>query len=134
MYLAAQRSDTIFARLGGEAGVRALVDAFYDIVERDEGAKPLLLLHLQGSGIAHSRDEQFNYLCGFFGGPQHYVMKHRHSRLREIHAHVPIGPMQRDLWLRCMRQAVDAQGMAPDLAALVMGHFAKAAETARNMD
>jgi len=134
MYLAAQRENTIFARLRGEDGVRALVREFYDIVEQDDDARPLHLLHLRGAGVAHSRDEQFNYLCGFFGGPQHYVMKHRHSRLKEIHAHVPIGPEMRDLWLKCMEAAIARRAIAPDLATLVMGYFARAAETARNMD
>lgn len=134
MYLAAQGENTIFARLGGEPGIRALVKEFYDIIEQDEYAQPLHQLHLQGSGVAHSREEQFNYLCGFFGGPQHYVMKHRHARLKEIHEHVPIGPDMRDMWLECMARAVERRGIDPELSDIVMRHFAKAAETSRNMD
>lgn len=134
MYLAAQHENTIFARLGGENGIRALVKEFYDIIEQDPAAAPLHQLHLRGAGVAHSRDEQFNYLCGFFGGPQIYVMRHGHSRLKEIHEHVPIGPEMRDMWLACMEQAIARCDIAPDLAALVMRHFAKAAETSRNME
>lgn len=134
MYFAAQRENSIFVQLGGEPGVRALITRFYDIIEQDSIAKPLHLLHLQGAGVAHSRDEQFNYLCGFFGGPQYYVMKHRHARLKEIHAHVPIGAELRDLWLLCMQRAVNDCNIAPELAAVVMQHFGKAAETSRNME
>ena len=134
MYFAGQNKDSLFARLGGEAGVRALVERFYDIIEQDPAARPLLDLHLQGAGVAHSRAEQFSYLCGFFGGPQHYVMRHGHSRLREIHAHVLIGPALRDLWLACMARAIEDRGIAADLAAQMMRHFTVAAEASRNRD
>ncbi len=134
MYFAGQKKDSLFTRLGGEEGVRALVERFYDLIEQDEAAQPLHQLHLQGAGVAHSRAEQFNYLCGFLGGPQHYVMRHGHSRLREIHQHVPIGPEMRDLWLACMEKAIAQRGILPDLAAQLMRHFAVAAETSRNRD
>ncbi|SIT07396.1 group II truncated hemoglobin [Paracoccus saliphilus] len=134
MYFAAQEKQSLYQKLGGDDGIRALVKEFYDIVERDEEAGELHLLHLQGAGIAQSREEQFNYLCGFFGGPQYYVMKHRHSRLKQIHEHVPIGPEMRDLWLRCMAKAIEKMGIGDDLARMVMRNFTTAAETARNLD
>lgn len=134
MYFAAQKKQSLYWKLGGDDGIRALVKEFYDIVEQDEEARELHLLHLQGAGIAQSREEQFNYLCGFFGGPQYYVMKHRHSRLKQIHEHVPIGPEMRDLWLRCMAKAIEKVGIGDDLARMVMRNFTAAAETARNMD
>ncbi len=134
MYFAGQKKDSLFTRLGGEEGVRALVETFYDIIEQDVAARPLHELHLQGAGVANSRAEQFNYLCGFFGGPQHYVMRHGHARLREIHEHVPIGPEMRDMWLDCMVKAIDQRGIEPELAAQLMRHFKVAAEASRNRD
>lgn len=134
MYFAAQKKQSIFEQLGGEKAIRALVKEFYDIVEQDPDARELHLLHLQGAGVANSREEQFNYLCGFFGGPQYYVMKHRHARLKEIHAHVPIGSDMRDLWLQCMSKAIGKQGIEAELAALLMRHFTTAAENSRNLD
>lgn len=134
MLIAAQHKQSLFHQIGGEDGVRALVETFYDIIEQDAAAAPLLRLHQQGHGVANSRVEQFNYLCGFFGGPQYYVMKHRHARLREIHEHVPIGPEMRDMWLDCMRKAIDQRAIAPALAAQLMTHFTRAAEISRNMD
>lgn len=131
---ASVRMPSLYERLGGDVGVRALVETFYDIIEQDEDAKELHLLHLRGFGVAHSREEQFNYLCGFFGGPQYYVMQHGHSRLKEIHEHVPIGPEMRDLWLTCMARAVAQRGIDEPLAALLMRHFKAAAETARNLN
>jgi hemoglobin len=131
---AGQARKSAYERLGGDDGVRALVETFYDIIEQEEYAEELHLLHRRGFGVAHSREEQFNYLSGFFGGPQRYVMKHGHARLKEIHEHVPIGPEMRDLWLRCMDQAIAGSGLDEDLAALLMRHLKAAAETARNQD
>lgn len=125
---------SLFAELGGEETIRRLVETFYDIVEQDADAEPLHRLHLRGHGVAHSREEQFNYLCGFFGGPSHYVQKHGHSRLKEIHEHVEIGPVERDLWLSCMQRAVEKADIAENWREMVMRHFGFAAETARNRD
>ena len=129
-----QARKSAYERLGGDDGVRALVERFYDIIEQEEYAEELHLLHRRGFGVAPSREEQFNYLSGFFGGPQRYVMKHGHARLKEIHEHVPIGPEMRDLWLRCMDQAIAGSGLDEDHAALLMRHLKAAAETARNQD
>ena len=50
-----------------------------------------------GALLASMRDgnptvqpEQFNFLCGFFGGRRYYHELHGHMNLREIHAHVEI--------------------------------------------
>ncbi len=128
------RKQSLYEQIGGEVELRALVEAFYDIIEQDDDAKELHLLHQRGFGVAHSREEQFNYLSGFFGGPQYYVMQHGHSRLKEIHEHVPIGPEMRDLWLTCMARAIARRGFSDQLAAALMRHFKVAAETARNLD
>jgi hemoglobin len=131
---AARGQKSAYERLGGDEGLRALVEAFYDIIEQEGYAAELHLLHRRGFGVAHSREEQFNYLSGFLGGPQRYLMKHGHARLKEIHEHVPIGPEMRDLWLRCMGEAIGRVGLDDELASLLMRHFKAAAETARNMD
>ena len=108
--------------------------SLYDIIEQAPEAQELHLLHRRGHGIAHSRIEQFDYLSGFLGGPQHYVQRHGHSRLREIHDHVPIGPDMRDLWLKCMMKAVAVAGITEPTASLLMQHLTRAAEIARNQD
>jgi hemoglobin len=128
------KSYRLYKELGEEEGIRTLVETFYDIIEQDPEAAELHLLHMRGQGVAHSREEQFNYLSGFFGGPSRYVLKHGHSRLVEIHEHVPIGPKMRDLWLSCMDKAMDKVGITGALKEEVMVHFERAAETSRNRD
>ena len=134
MDIATARKDSLYRLIGDEDGLRDLVETFYDIIEQDEDAHKLHLLHLRGHGVAHSREEQFNYLSGFFGGPSRYVQKHGHSRLKEIHEHIHIGPAMRDLWLKCMERAIDKVGIDGELKESLMVHFTRAAETSRNQD
>ena len=127
-----KQRQSLYDSIGGEEGVRNLVETFYDIVETNLDAKELHLLHLRGHGVAHSRTEQFNFLSGFLGGPQYYVQKYGHAHLREMHAHVPIGAEERDLWLACMAQAIDKVGLGGLPAEQLMRHFTRAAEDCRN--
>ncbi len=123
---------TLYDRLGGEAGLADLVRAFYDAIEHDPRFDALHRLHLRGHGVAHSRQEQFDFLSGFLGGPRLYVDRHGHSRLGEIHAHVHVDTALRDLWLEGMRHAVTAAGFGPPVAEALMHRLTLAAETVRN--
>ncbi len=127
-------TTSFYDLIGGEAGVRRLVEVFYDIVEKEPEGEALNILHLRGMGVAHSRIEQFHFLSGFLGGPRLYVEKHGHSNVRTMHEHVEIGPQARDAWLKCMDIAIDRCGIAPDVKAGMMGHFTRVAVALRNRD
>ena len=99
--------STAIEKIGGEATVRALVERFYDLIETAPEGADILNLHLQGHGLAHVRLEQFDFLCGFFGGRRYYAERHGHMSLRELHAHVPIRLQDAENWLRCMARALD---------------------------
>ena len=58
---------TMFEILGGEMGLRRLVDRFYDLMEIDADLK--LLRDVHGASLDSARDKLFWYLCGYFGGP-----------------------------------------------------------------
>jgi len=92
--------------IGGEAAVRRLVEDFYDLVEVLPEGENLRKLHLRGHGLAHVREEQFNFLTGFLGGRRYYMEKHGHMDLRRMHAHVPISIQDAEDWLACMDKAL----------------------------
>jgi hemoglobin len=103
-------TKTAIQALGGEDGLRTLVEHFYDLIETlPEGAK-IQSLHFQGHGIAQTRIEQFNFLSGFCGGRQYYLEKHRHMNVKEIHAHVPIETKDAEDWLTVMDRALGDLG------------------------
>lgn len=130
----AKKTELLYDRVGGEAGIRALVETFYDIIEKEPEGQVLHLLHMRGQGVAHSRIEQFNFLSGFLGGPRLYVEKYGHSDVREMHAHVEIDAEARDTWLKCMRIAIDRVGLSADVKAALMAHFEPVAAKLKNKD
>jgi hemoglobin len=114
---------TPFERLGGEAAVRALVDRFYDLMDLEPGYAGLRAMH--PTSLDGSRDKLFWFLCGWLGGPDHFVQRFGHPRLRARHLPFAIGIAERDQWVACMQQAmheldVDA-GLQQELAKAFMG-------------
>lgn len=117
----------------GEARVRALVERFYDAMERLEPA--LAALHeLDADGkVARGARERFAlFLVGWLGGPQTYIERHGHPRLRMRHARVAVDARMRDAWLRSMTAALDESKIEGDLRAFLDGRFAELADFLRN--
>ncbi|KFA92228.1 MULTISPECIES: group II truncated hemoglobin [Archangium] len=127
--------DMPFHRLGGEAGVQALAEAFYDAMDANEPA--LARLHeLDEQGrVSRGMRERFGlFLIGWLGGPQHYMEKHGHPRLRMRHGHVPVDTAQRDAWVRCMQRAMDARGVKGNVRRFLDNRFAEVADFLRNTE
>jgi hemoglobin len=125
--------ETPYDLLGGRERVLALVEAFYDAMERDE--PELAALHrMDGPGkIARvSRDRFGLFLIGWLGGPQDYMAQHGHPRLRMRHGEVPIGIAQRDAWLRCMASALEQCGVVGPIRGFLDQRFAEVADFLRN--
>jgi len=120
-----------YQMMGGEAGVEQLVKTFYDIVESDPAGAPLMAMHSRGHGLAHAREAQFEFLSGFLGGPQLYLERHRHANVKQMHAHLNIGMIERDSWLTCMDRALTAVKTDAETHRLLMGHFRRVAEALR---
>lgn len=99
-----EASATPYDRLGQEAGVRALVDRFYDLMDLEPGYARLRALHPQD--LAGSRDKLFWFLSGWLGGPDLYQSRFGHPRLRARHLPYAIGLTERDQWMACMMSAM----------------------------
>jgi hemoglobin len=126
--------DLPFTRVGGEPAVRALVERFYDAMERDEPA--LAALHPcdpPGKVSRASRDRFALFLIGWLGGPQDYIARHGHPRLRMRHARVPVDLAMRDAWLRAMKTALDDAGVEPGVRTYLDARFAEVADFMRNL-
>ena len=121
---------TPFEVLGGEPAVLALVQRFYDLMDLEPGYRALRALH--PAHLEGSRDKLFWFLCGWLGGPQHYVERFGHPRLRARHLPYSIGIAERDQWLACMRQAMAETEIDPALATRLAGSFFNTADWMRN--
>ena len=127
---AAPPPATPFEWIGGEARIRPLVDRFYDLMELEPGYAALRATH--GDTLDKARDHLFWFLCGWLGGPQHYVERFGHPRLRMRHMPFSIGILERDQWLACMDQAMGETGVPDDLRERLRGSFFQTADWMRN--
>lgn len=123
---------TTYARLGGEQGLRDLVDRFYDLMDQLPEAKTVRDLH--ANDLTMSRDKLFKFLSGFFGGPPLYTQQYGHPMLRKRHLPFRIGEAERDQWLLCMSQAIDELVPDQQLAIQLRVNFARTADHMRNVD
>lgn len=121
---------TPYERLGGEDGVRRLVDRFYDRMDADASAAGIRQLHAKS--LRASRDKLFMFLSGWLGGPDLYVQQYGHPRLRMRHLPFPIGIAERDQWMACMRHALDDPSVAEDLRPKLVQAFQTTADHMRN--
>ena len=98
---------TAYQLLGGEAGVRALANDFYDIMESAPEAADLYAIHpLPLDAI---RQKFFEFLSGWTGGPPLFEEKYGHPRLRARHLPFKVDCKMRDQWMFCMNKALDRQ-------------------------
>ena len=100
---------TPYEIIGGEAAVRQLVDRFYDLMDTAPEAVNVRALHARSLKV--SREKLFHFMSGWLGGPQLYVERHGHPRLRMRHFPFAIASRERDEWLWCMERALAEQPM-----------------------
>ena len=124
----ASATTSLYEEIGGDDGVLRLVETFYNIVEKDDTAKKLHILHLRGSGIANSKKEQHLFMSGFLGGPKLYLEKHGHANLKTMHEHVVVDEESKDVWLNCMEKAMDEVALSEAIQEKLMRIFTPVAE------
>ena len=122
--------DTPFEWIGGEDRVRALVDRFYDLMDLEPAYKELRAAH--GSTLQDARDKLAWFLCGWLGGPDHYIERFGHPRLRMRHMPFSIGIQERDQWLACMDQAMNETQVDPVLRERLNQSFFQTTDWMRN--
>ncbi len=107
--------DTLYALLGGETQVRALVDAFYDLMDLEPRYAVLRAVH--GNTLENDR----------FGHPR---LRARHLP-QQIGGH-SIGVQERDQWLACMDEAMGQVAVHEALRAHLRQVFFDTADWMRN--
>jgi hemoglobin len=119
-----------FELMGGEARVRELIDRFYDLMDIEPQYAALRAVH--PNTLDDSRDKLFWFLCGWLGGPNHYIERFGHPRLRARHLPFAIGIQERDEWLACMSQAMQELHVDALLQQRLMEAFYGTADWMRN--
>ncbi|MBY5923502.1 group II truncated hemoglobin [Ferrimonas balearica] len=106
-HLTRKQPKTAYEKMGGEPVVRAVAHRFYQLMASDSDYQDLLALHPQD--LASSEEKLFEFLSGWLGGPPLFEQKYGHPMLRARHLPFRIDKRQRNLWLHCMKRALEAE-------------------------
>ena len=101
--------QSLFDIAGGAEGVSELVEEFYRRVEGDPELRSVYPDDLE-PGKTHLK----MFFVQWLGGPPVYSQQFGHPRLRMRHFPFVIGERHAGLWLRHMRQAMQARGIPPE--------------------
>ena len=127
-----ENTPTLFHIIGGEARLRELVDRFYDLMDLEPQFAALRAMH--PPSLDGSRDKLFWFLSGWSGGPNHYIERYGHPRLRARHLPFSIASNERDQWLRCMALAMHELDMPEALQERLIHSFFQTADWMRNRE
>ena len=108
--------QTLYERLGGHEGIRAVVDDLYDRLVADEEIGPFF----EGSDMELLRRTQTDFLCEAAGGPETYDA----APIREAHLHVPFTPEHIQRAVELLEESLDAFDVPEEDAEKVVGAVA----------
>ena len=110
---------TPFEEFGGEEPIWLLVEAFYDTI--DSSFAELRDMHPKND--AQSRTNLFEYLVGWTGGPQLYVERKGHPRIKARHSSFVVDPKAAADWMAAMRQALTERDVTEPLRTFLDSRF-----------
>ena len=124
--------ESHYIRIGGEPAVQHLAKTFYQTMSEAVQTKRVRDMH--PVDIASSEEKLYLFLTGWLGGPDLYIEKYGHPRLRQRNMPFSIGIEERDQWLYCMAHALATLELDELLAEQLMASFVKTADFMRNRE
>jgi hemoglobin len=112
----------------GEEGFHRLIAAFYRQIPNDD-----VLGRIYPKDDLEGAEERLrDFLIFRFGGPERYIAKRGHPRLRMRHAPFPVDKVARDRWMALMRNALDETGVPGDVRQVLLSYFESTATAMMN--
>ena len=127
-----ENSTTTYEKIGGDATVALLSERFYEFMASVPQFAPLRAMHPED--LSGSRDKLYMFLSGWLGGPDLFVEKFGHPRLRGRHMPFAIGVAERDQWVACMVLAMESVGIEESIRAKLLENFFNTADFMRNKE
>lgn len=124
------QQPTLYEVIGGAERLRELVDRFYDLMDLEPEFAGIRVMH--PTPMDSSRDKLYWFLSGWMGGPELFVERFGHPRLRARHLPFAIATAERDQWLRCMAWATQDVGIKEGMQQRLMEAFYQTADWMRN--
>jgi len=125
--------QSVYEAIGGEAGVKKLVDRFYQLMDTLPEAQAARAIH--PADLSDSNQKLFEYFSGWLGGPPLFVERRGPPMLRARHLHAPIAEEEVKAWLLCfMRAWREVVGDRPEIDEIVLPQIHSLAHHMRNRD
>jgi hemoglobin len=112
------KDNEIYSAIG-EAGFERLVAAFYRQVPDDDILGPMY----PPEDMVGAEERLRDFLVGRFGGPQRYMERRGHPRLRMRHMPFLIDMAARDRWVELMERALEEAELPPEVNAPLREFF-----------
>lgn len=125
-----KKEITPYEAVGGEEVLGRLTDRFYELMDTVPQFAGIRAMHPES--LQGSREKLFMFLSGWFGGPDLFVDKFGHPRLRARHMPFAIGSAERDQWVACMVLAMEDVGIEEGLRKKLLENFFNTADFMRN--
>jgi len=103
----------------GEEGFTRLIHAFYAQVPGD----PILGPMYPQDDLAGAEERLRDFPIGRFGGPQRYIERRGHPRLRMRHMPFAIDEAARNRWVRLMDRALEEARFPDEVTTLLREFF-----------
>ncbi len=125
-----ETTTTTYEQIGGDATVAKLAARFYELMDSVPQFQGLRAMH--PASLEGSREKLYMFISGWTGGPDLFVEKYGHPRLRQRHMPFAIGESERDQWVACMVLAMEDVGIEKTIRAKLFENFFKTADFMRN--
>lgn len=119
-----------YDEIGGAEAVERLVNGFYDRIEE---SYPLLRDMLPRNTTV-TRRKLIDFLTGWLGGPQLYIEKYGHPRLRMRHFPFKVDTEAAKQWLEAMYASLDDLELEERIDTFIRARFLQTAAHMRNVD
>ena len=103
----------------GEEGFQRLIAAFYRQVPADD----LLSAMYPADDLAAAEQRLRDFLVYRFGGPERYIARRGHPRLRARHLPFAIDQAARDRWMQLMNKALREAALPAEAEQILRGFF-----------
>lgn len=127
-----ENNATTYEKIGGEVVIGKICDRFYELMDTVPQFQGIRVMH--PADLSGSREKLYMFLSGWMGGPDLFVEKFGHPRLRGRHMPFAIGVAERDQWVACMVLAMDDVGVDQELSKKLLENFFNTADFMRNKE
>ena len=123
---------TYFAQIGGAPAIDKIVEEFFRRMEALPEASAIRAIYAED--LAKTKSVMKRYFSELLGGPMEFPEERGHPALRMRHAAIPIGPKERDAWMKCMGEAFESVVADKKLCQLIEQRISKLADWVRNVE